>query len=468
VALYLTAGPGEVAEVTSIEVVSAVDSGSWVCVTVQKPLVYLSRGQEVKLTQGESGRALFVQSLMGAQCLVSTTRKLAAPRRADSELTVFQLLDGEEVQDLANRCGGSEVVAPTGKDGDLEHFRALLRPGDCVVRGPGEPPNAWLDGLVRYARKTSPSIVGCCGDPSGANARLITYNAHSDDTNWHVELKQGWFLGPIPVGSRHYPLGSVHAVTAGLRIQDPWRALQHLLDGEDTVVDLGNDHPAPKWPGTVRVDGEDYLAIEVRHSFDFAAGEAQFNRRATLVLTDRPHVALQTANGEEVFVLAARINGWVEGGTPKNMVMGVAPAQFPESPFLPWQVGGGERELRVLQLTSGFVRSQHSAYYAKFSEGDLVLLRVAFGQPPIIIGALQNRRDHIEGAEGVDVVISGRNVRVDTWDNDERRAPSSLRCASDGTVEITADKGLVIEGPLDARSGAKVEGKLEVAPGKDS
>jgi hypothetical protein len=133
-----------------------------------------------------------------------------------------------------------------------------------------------------------------------------------------------------------------------------------------------------------------------------------------------------------------------------------------------WTVEPQGKSLLCARLSPGFVRGDEAAFYSVMNQGDLVWIRVASGEVPLMLGALHQRSDRWEsGDRACAVALGGAIVELGLADGRIRMADGTVVVSATKAISLSSEKSdvsgaLSVKGVIDGEAGANFKKDVQV------
>ncbi len=327
---------------------------------------------------------------------------------------------------FANRLAASEQC--------IEAIEARLPQGACLLREAGSSTARWIGELA--GALTGAGVVGWYGRLRTDSVRLVSI---LDPPHEPVGCQWiGDYVVPSAAGARASALTLEGRVDLGGN--PPLAVLEEILhDAEEPSV----DHSLLRVrPGPANVRGESVLVESVvfEHAEDVTANSLR------VVLAVRMPVEPSLAAVRRRWRTVATVTGWArdaweEGATS---LLEVTPDPSLETPSTVDPRGVETRALVARALTPAPVRDSAAGFYASRGEPHEMVLDLATGEMPWVVGAVQTYDEHLEGAqlalqsERVAVTSSPRGSALEeaTGLRLTGAGEAALRTSKDGRIDL--------------------------------
>ncbi len=399
----------------------------------------------------------------------------ADPPTMPASLLVHQRRRSESLMIFMDRLATPRQFEEIGDRENMADIDKSIPFGACVLSFAGETTAATCARAVAAIVAGSNTAMGQARALEDKKWRLLSFNrldkaaphhllALGDGANWGLEVAESTTgLADCTV------LASAHLDTH-------WTAFQKLLKSESATVELAEGVVVPTLPMSVAWAGESFFAAEIsvffRNSGDQRASEQQTNVevRMKLVREPRPAQSRVAAVSEKgALILLGKVQG---KPAPEDAVrlLEVIPAARDDAEgdelaaLINWRSSDG-LPLQVLQPAPGYARKDRSAFYARWTAGDLILVQVAPGTIPIGLGAPRRHVAEFEQDGAAELALRGKGI----LQRAEGEASSSVLLQPNGEATVIAPNGLrladavfVTQDLVAIERKTKVTGELDV------
>lgn len=409
--------------------------------------------------------------------LRAESKELAAEDVAVEQLAgleVLQRLSEQAAEDFISAAGRFDVSPSTDRL-DATILDAALPDGTVFLARMGESARRRRDRVLALLSARTVKYVGASRTIGDKHWRLTAFP--ETEPGRQVTLAQPWSLDGLSDTTGGCRLRLALRVTTGPAIYAELLETARQGDAASTIK-LTDMHRLPREPMTV-VFGEETLFMR-RMALRFigdALGEradekGDVNLEIVLDLVRDP-LALRTVRTPPLAsaLLLGRLVDPVEAGVGQRlMAVEPAPGDGVEEPALQiltdWATPDGS-PLRAVMAAPAYERSDSAGLQVRWKVGDLVLVSVADGLLPVILGAPRLSRAALSEGKAADMAMQGArivlgahalNTAPDTILTLEQGGQACLKAAH---VEL-AERVLIKEDQVKITANTTVQGNLDV------
>lgn len=412
------------------------------------------RGASFELDGDGNTLALTVMGLVRtalglAICAAVEDDREQDPASTPASVLVHQRRRGESLAIFLDRLAAPRRFQEVGDRESVEDVDGAIPVGACVASFAGETVAATSARALAAIVAGSNTAMGQARALADTAWRLLTFNrlddartdhvyALSDDIDWRLD-ESGPDTGLADC-----------VVLANADIEPQWPALEALFNSDSAMVEIAPGLAVPTLPMSVSWAGESFFAAEVSVFFrspgdNVKLAQTNVDIRMKLVREPRPaRAGAATAPRQGTLLLLGRVRG---KPAPEDAVrlLEVEPAA-PEdaegqelAALVDWRSGDGQ-PLQVIQPAPGYARRNTSAFYARWTAGDLILVEVTPGSLPIGLGAPRRHVPEFEQAGAAELALRGKGILHRT----DGESQSALMLHPDGNASIAAPSSLAL------------------------
>jgi hypothetical protein len=342
-----------------------------------------------------------------------------APVEQAVPMVVVQRTQNMAVEDFISAAGGFSL-SPSIARVDVESLDAALPAGSVFLSRKGESRARRRRRVVSLISAHAPYYVAATRHIGDEHWRLTAFLPRQKDRS--VTLEPPWRLNGLPDADTNGCRAELE-----LSLNNPEELCRQLLKTSfrgDTasVIKLDNGSVLPREPVTAIFHDRLYFVRQVRFKFfvkaelDEATNRTS-NFKASLELVPDPRdVAHVRAPQRDGACLLGQLAEPVEDGDGSRL-FAVVPASEDEvkepqlKALVGWVTLDGE-PLRAPLAVGAYERADSAGLRVRWKAGDLVLLSVADGTLPVILGAPRLSRPALKDAEAADMALFGTRVAL--------------------------------------------------------
>lgn len=417
------------------------------------------RGSTFELADGGEALSLVVvgwvnSSLGRAIRAIAYDGRETDPPMTPPSLLIHQRRRSEEgFMIFIDRLSTPRQFEEIGERENIDDISVSIPVGACVLSFAGETPAATSGRAVAAIIAGSNTAMGQARALRDERWRLLSFNRLDDDAPGRVHaLGQdvAWMLDDSE------PSAGVAdcSVGASRYIEDQWAAFEKLHTSADATAELAEAFVAPTLPMSVSWSGESFFAAEISVLFrhpgrTIVAGEGgeQTNVEIRMKLVREPRPArgwVAAAAEPRSLILLGRVQGKPDPDDAVRLleVVPAAPedAEGIELTALTGWRSGDDLPLQVVQPAPGYAREDTSAFYARWTAGDLILVQVTPGAIPIGLGAPRRHVAEFEQDGAPEVALRGKGI----LQRAEGATRSSMLLQPNGEAAIIAPNRLAL------------------------
>ena len=378
--------------------------------------------------------------------LRAESEKLAAEAVAVEQLAGLEVLQrgsDEAAEDFISAAGRFGVW-PSSARLEAPMLDAALPDGVVFLAHRGESARRRRDRMLALLSARTTKYVGASRAIGDSDWRLTAFPGTGEGRQ--VKLAEAWALNGVSDKAGGCRLRLALRVTTGPEI---YAELLKTESADNAFVELTNEHRLPREPMTV-VFGEETLFMR-RMSLRFI-GDAlddnpdengDVNLEIVLDLVPDPLAAraARTPPPVSALLLGSLVEPLKAGAGERLMEVAPAPGDVVEEPALKaladWETPDGMSTLRAVMAAPAYERADSAGLQVRWQDGDLVLVSVADGLLPAILGAPRLSRAALSEGEAADMAMQGARVGL-------------------------AERVLVEEDGVTIKTKTKVQGDLDV------
>lgn len=335
-------------------------------------------------------------------------------------IKVLQRPSNQPVEDFIGMAGQFEIAASTDRL-DVTMLDAALPDGVVFLARTGESARRRRDRVLALLSSRTAKYVGASRAIGDEHWRLTAFP--ETERSRQVTLPEPWALDGLSDTEGGCRVRLTLRVTRGRNVYA--ELLRTAKEGETApAIKLTDNHHLPREPMTV-VFGEELLFMRrmaLRFFGDALAenpeAEGEVNLDIVLDLVPDPLTASAARIAAQVSaLLLAKLVDPVEAGqNSRLMAVEPAPRDDVEEPALKvladWATPRGMPPLRAVMAAPAYERSDNAGLQVRWQAGDLVLVSVADGMIPAILGAPRLSRGALSENNAADMAIYGARVNL--------------------------------------------------------
>jgi hypothetical protein len=352
-------------------------------------------------------------------------------------------------------------VKPDGDDAPLDIENQGLPPGCCLVIPPGEDGTNLEQQVATLLGQRVPEFIGVATGPlldgqARGPCRMRFYLPSATDPNHLLSLGSGWQIAALDGRSDF----RIMRRFAGLDEEAVQKITKQCFDPDCRRIEVEGKPVFPRLPMSISIEGQCYFCREIEFAFEHDNKSELWDLTVYLTATDDPWGCRSLSR----YVPPCLILGEIVDSPSKEgaHLFRVRPPNGHKSDsiepelrdHMDWQMIPSDAPLIAARAVPGFVRPHEVAFYTRLREGDLVLIRIADGALPIILGSLHDHRHHWEN-QGTDIGCAAETV--DFGPRLDKETGPSLRIG-DSSALLSAPKEVVLKSPK-----VSCTGQLETA-----
>lgn len=408
-------------------------------------------------------------------CLRAEGPHLAAEAAAvdqSAPLEVLQRAEAQAVEDFIARAGSMEISPSTGRL-DPAMLDAALPEGVVFLSRAGQSARRRRERLLGLLATRATCYVAASRAIGDAHWRLTAFP--QTETDRQLQIGTPWTLDGLadtPGGCR---VRLALRVTEGRRIYGELIKTAAQSDTPSTVA-LTEEHQLPREPMTIVFEGESLFLrrLAVRFFHDALAESplvrGPVNFEATLDLVPEP-MAIRTLPPQDGALLLGQLVEPIEAGAGQRL-MTVKPASRDAvvepalQALVDWATPGAAN-LSAVACAPAFERPDGAGLQVRWQAGDLVVISVADGRVPAILGAPRLARPALSDAMAADMALWGGRIGLaahapgsepDTVLTLEQGGRTTIKAA-----EINlADRVTITQDEVNIAADTKIAGNLDV------
>ncbi|MDP5220376.1 hypothetical protein Q5Y75_24620 [Ruegeria sp. 2205SS24-7] len=396
----------------------------------------------------------------------------AAAVEQSAPLEVLQRANSQAVEEFLARAGRLELAPSTGRL-DPAMLGAALPEGVVFLSRAGESASRRRKRVLGLLAARSTCYVAASRAIGDAHWRLTAFPQTEPDRQ--LQIGTPWVLD----GFADTPEGC--QLSLALRVVDGRRIYSELIKtaaqgNTPSTVALTEKLQLPREPMTIVFEGESLFLrrLTVRFFHDALAEDpperGAVNFQATLELVPDP-LAKRTLPPLEEALLLGRLVEPIEAGAGQRL-MRVEPASRDAvvepalQALVDWATPDAAK-LSAVTCATAFERPDEAGLQVRWKAGDLVLISVADGRVPAILGAPRLARPALSDALAADMALLGGRIELaarapeakpDTVLTLEQGGRATLRATE---VNI-ADRVTITQNEVKVTTDTKIAGNLDV------
>lgn len=340
-------------------------------------------------------------------------------------LRIFQCDPGESPGEFVARVMavfGQSWAPPDGSDAPLDPqpLKSSWPEGGVCMAPPGCDASDLSNAIVSILRETDVDFRGLSpGLQKGAGPGEWRFRFHcrkesNSDPNHVTDLVGGWRMAPHPRGIPGHWISQTGQILNAKALDS---LLGKFIDSDARSIE-GAGMKFPRLPMTVRFGkgGTPFFAetIALHCRYSPAQNKTPWALHVWIKLEEDSRGAGFVYRDARM-LLAECVEG--PPGEGEKLYRLRPPSKPPGEPSLQaacrWTLVSDKTDMIAARVVPGFVRPDQAAFYSKLEAGDLVWIRVSFGELPLIMGSLHQRFGQWEEGEGAaDVAIGSRRIEI--------------------------------------------------------
>ena len=370
------------------------------------------------------------------------------PATMPAALVVHQRRRSESLMIFMDRLSAPRQFLEIGERDSAADLEKSIPVGACVLSFAGETAGATSARAIAAIMAGSNTAMGQSRALKDEKWRLLSFNRLDDAAPDHVlslDDQADWRLdvGDPASGSAE----CVILLTANIEAQ--WEAFAALFTSASATVEVAIGVKVPTLPMSVAWAGQSFFAAEISVFFRSqgyeAANERQTNVEVRMKLVRDPrsaHAHADLGSHKGPLILLGRVQGKPapEDGVRLLEVIPAAPADAEGrelAALADWR-SSDDLPLQVVQPVPGYARKDRSAFYARWTAGDLILVQVAPGAIPVGLGAPRRYVAEFEQDGAAELVLRGKGI----LQRAEGETSSSLLLQPNGDATVIAPNSL--------------------------